>query len=231
MRATKKVKGIVVSAWSEHKFEVILGGIAILGFPVAFYYTRPDSLSPSDLIQIYTLIILVIVTASYAVSTRRIQLTAMDEVEAVRQQTEASRDAVEAALRAERNAVMPIVKLDIGGWISNGASQQVLKARNVGRGPALNLRLWAENNPIGKDDSPARITEHAFLEVGLEILREAEVRDGPLSIEKGFYFVGQYDDIYGQGFRSTTYVSRDRSEVVTRATFVRLEEVEEAHEC
>ena len=137
MQLTTKAKDIVASAWSEHKFEVILGGIAILGFPVAFYYTKRALLSPSDLIQIYTLIILVIVTVSYAVSTRRIQLTAIEEVEAARKLTEASRDAVEAALRAERNAMMPIIKLMPTGTL--GVHQQSVTFRNVGKGPALNL--------------------------------------------------------------------------------------------
>ena len=50
LQVTTKAKDIIVSAWSDHKFEAILGGVVILGFPVAFYYTRPDSLSPSDLI-------------------------------------------------------------------------------------------------------------------------------------------------------------------------------------
>ena len=32
LQVTTKAKAIIVSAWSDHKFEVILGGIAILGF-------------------------------------------------------------------------------------------------------------------------------------------------------------------------------------------------------
>ena len=225
MQVTTKAKDIIVSAWSDHKFEAILGGVAILGFPVAFYYTTPDSLSPSDLIQIYTLIILVIVTVSYAVSTRSIQLTAIQEVEAARQQTEASRDAVEAALRAERNAVMPIVKLTQTGFF--GAHRPSVSVSNVGKGPALNLRLWVENDPKGVDDSTTRFREVEFLEVGLEIRTDVGADDAPLNREQGFHLVGQYYDIYGQGFRSTTYIPQRQSGAVRQSTFVRLEEVKE----
>lgn len=94
-----KARNFVSSVWSNYRIETILAVLAMVGLPVAICFTERDFLSPNDLIQIYTVIILVIVTVSYAASTRK--------------QAEESRRAVEIALRSERNAVMPIVKLVI----------------------------------------------------------------------------------------------------------------------
>ena len=66
-----------------------------------------------------------------------------------------------------------------------------------------------------------------FLEVGLEIRTDLGADDAPLNREQGYRLVGQYFDIYGQGFHSTTYVPWGKSGAVTRSTFVRLEEAKD----
>ena len=87
--------------------------------------------------------------------------------------------------------------------------------------------MWVENDPKGVDDSTTRFREVAFLEVGLEMKTDVGADDAPLNREQGFHLVGQYYDIYGRGFRSTTYIPWGQSGAVRRSTFVRLEEVKE----
>ena len=210
----KKARTFVSSVWSDYRIEAILVALAIVGFPVAFYFTERNFLSPSDLIQIYTLIILVIVTVSYAVSTRRIQRTALEGVEATRKQAEESRRAVEVALRSERNAVMPIVKLDGHGPYSG--SSATASVENVGKGPALGLRVSAIVSPDSNGDYVASDS------VAIPVLEVGKSVEGPVpfSVEQGpvarswreCRLVAHYRDIYGQYFSST--FTRTRSGAV-----------------
>ena len=119
----------------------VVGVVAIL---VLVYFTEQEYLKPSDTIQIGTLIVLVCVTFWYAISTYRIDRAASQQAIATRKQAEISRQALEVALDSEKNAVMPIIRLEKGSTTSTGEEVRRLDVRyfNIGKGPALNLRAW-----------------------------------------------------------------------------------------
>ena len=77
---------LVKNVWRTYKIEAILTFLGLVFMVSLIYYTDPDWLSPSDTIQTMTLVVLVVVTVSYAMSTRKIY---------------------EVASTAERNAVFP----------------------------------------------------------------------------------------------------------------------------
>ena len=125
--------------WSDHNAEIIVTVLSLVVFGLLLRITNRNQLTPSDLTQIGTLMVLVIVTVSYAAATHRIERASKEQAEAARKQAEESQRAVEVALRAERNAVMPIVKL-LASVHPRGTID--IATCNAGRGPALNLTLW-----------------------------------------------------------------------------------------
>ena len=108
---------LVKNVWRTYKIEAILTFLGLVFMVSLIYYTDPDWLSPSDTIQTMTLVVLVVVTVSYAMSTRKIY---------------------EVASTAERNAVFPIVNLT-----AEETKQDHIRIsyQNIGRGPALNLKI------------------------------------------------------------------------------------------
>ena len=82
------------------------------------HFTESGHLSVGDAIQVLVLIVLVVVTFWYAMSTEKIY---------------------RATLNTELNSSMPIVKLRV---VSASEDEVVVEYKNVGRGPALNVRLW-----------------------------------------------------------------------------------------
>ncbi|MDE2685901.1 MAG: hypothetical protein OXI16_00160 [Chloroflexota bacterium] len=131
------------SIWADHKTEFVLGILGTFGAIALIIFTYPAFLSPSDTIQSITLILLVIVTTSYAKSTHK-------TYEATSEQVKATREAVRVALNAEQNSVAPLVKLnaervDFGEVVDKFDVEQIrITFENIGNGPALNAKIWLE---------------------------------------------------------------------------------------
>lgn len=204
------VKRSVAEFWADHKAEITLTVVSLVVFGFLIRITNRDDLTPSDLTQIGTLMILVIVTVSYAASTHRIERAAREQAEAARKQAEETQHAVELALRSERNAVMPIVNLEgHGPYFGSSATASLT---NVGKGPALGLRISA----IVKPDSDGEYLESDLVGIpAFEVGRDDEVQV-PFSEAQGpivrrweeCKLMASYRDIYGQYFRSTFTLTR-----------------------
>ena len=175
------LKGFIANIWRSYKLEAILSSVGFGAIVVLIYYTYPASLAPSDTVQTITLIVLVIVTVSYAISTRKMY---------------------QVALNAEMNTVAPVVNIEVDFAHDRGIRVIV---HNVGRGPALNFRMWLE-----ADDSQFwylksdRTKDEAF--------RTAVAADqsgpytwtndmGPLPERSGgFDIIAQYSDVHHRSF-------------------------------
>ena len=139
MKVKRFVAGVWAKYWGKALSCVLLAAVVgVLGI-----LTFCQVLTSSEFIEIFTLVVLVAVTTWYAASTQKIQ-------RAVQDQTKVSRDAVETALRAERNSVMPIVKLDGHGPYYGFSATASFE--NVGKGPALGLKLSAIVSPDSDGD-------------------------------------------------------------------------------
>lgn len=194
-----KVKKFLRRTWTSHKAEAIsciLGSIAI---GVLVYISHPGPLAPSDAIQIGTLIVLIVVTVSYASATR--------------QQAKASNQAVDIALRAEKGAAMPIIRLR---WVSFG-DRIVVNYTNVGKGPALRVNVWVRHSSgqSGDGERSSSIQSISVLAVGQEVDRAWPQLDGnlpELSLDEGFEALAEYADIHAQRFRSKVHITREEND-------------------
>ena len=178
------MKKLATIIWSEYRLESILLFLGLVLAWVLIYFTFPKTLAPSDTIQTITLVVLVIVTVSYAVSTRKIH---------------------KVAVNAEMNAVFPIVNLTI-----DVISQDQIRVsyQNIGRGPALNLRIWLERECAEQFDylkSDAMKNKGFVAALGVSQNRQLEWdgSEGELPTRKdGFDVVAEYSDVFQQGFTS-----------------------------
>ena len=178
------MKRIAKSVWRTYRIEVILSFLGLVLMAALIYFTDPNWLSPSDTIQTITLVVLVIVTTSYARSTRKIY---------------------EVASNAERNAVFPIISMAAEVTDPN---QILISYKNIGRGPALNLRIWLELE--GEDQfwylkSKTKKNEGFLAAVGVGQCgqRRWYNSEGPLpTTSSGFDIVAEYADVFQQGFQS-----------------------------
>ena len=196
------------SLWSDRKVEIVGLGLVMCVILVLIGFTTRALLAPSDSIQIVTLVILVVVTFSYAESTRRIQRTAIEEVEATRQQAEESRRAVEVALTAEKNAMLPIVEVRVLVPIPGGFK---VVCRNVGNGPALNLMVLANYSLPDREDyetfASASVSVLPVKDFETPEMNVPKMPEGTLDIEWRFCLEGHYVDIYGRPCRSTMNIT------------------------
>ena len=164
--------------------EAILSFLGLVLMVALICYTDPDWLSPGDTIQTMTLVVLVIVTVSYARSTRKIY---------------------EVALNAERNAVFPIIS--IVAEVTN-LDQIRISYENIGRGPALNLEIWLELNydeqfRYLKSEEMKNRSFRAALGVGQSGQLEWNSSEGVLPTRRsGIDIVAEYTDVFRQGFWS-----------------------------
>ncbi len=179
-----KKKKLFVTAWRTYGIKAILS-VLILGLSTALIrYTKPGWLSLDDAIQMMTLAILVIVTLFYAWSTHNIY---------------------KVALNAEKNAVFPIVNVT-----TDVISQDYIRVsyQNIGKGPALNFKIWVERE--GEDKflylkSQTKKTEsfRAAVGAGQSGHHEWVNSDGPLPTRNsGFDVVAEYTDVFQQVFVS-----------------------------
>ena len=90
---TKLRKWALVFAISVSLLVALLVALFLL-----VYFTYPQPLSPSDTIQILTLVVLVIVTAWYAFSTHRINSATSKQAAAITEQARISGEALRVAL-------------------------------------------------------------------------------------------------------------------------------------
>ena len=178
------IKRLAKGTWNTYKIESILAFLGFVLLVALIYFTDPEWLSPSDTIQIMTLVVLVIVTVSYARSTRKIY---------------------EVALNSERNAVYPIVNLT-----AEETRQDYIRVsfQNIGRGPALNIRMWLELDYdqqfayLNSEEMKGR-SFRAALGVGQQGQLEWSNSEGPLPTRtSGIDVVAEYTDVFRQRFQS-----------------------------
>ena len=191
-----KVRNLLRHVWTSHKAEAISGLLGLITIGVIVYFTHPGPLAPSDAIQISTLIILVIVTISYASATR--------------QQAKASSQAVDIALRTEKDATMPIVRMH---WGEYGSGIRIYY-RNVGKGPALRVNVWVRHCSEQSEDGDrsSSIQSISVLAVDEDIHRTWRQLDGGLSglsREDELEALAEYADIHARRFRSRVHIMRD----------------------
>ena len=194
-----RVKNVAQRIWASYRVEAVACVLGSVAIAVLVYFSYPSPLAPSDAIQIGTLVILVIVTVSYASATR--------------QQAEASTQAVDIALRAEKNAAMPIIRLrrgDFGDWI-------IINYKNVGKGPALRVNVWVETSfEQSVDVEPTRsVQSTSVLAANEETSRAWRRPDGDqpaFSLEDGFEAIAEYADIHAQRFRSRVLITLEEND-------------------
>ena len=167
----------------SYKIEAILFLLGLAATGGLIYFTRRELLGPSDTIQTITLIVLVIVTVSYAVSTRKIY---------------------GVALNSERNAVVPIINLSME---ETGQDHIRIAYENIGRGPALNIRIWLEREDDEqfwylKSETNKNKGFRAAVGVGQSGNRRWDNSEGPLPAYTGFDIVAEYTDVFHQRFES-----------------------------
>ena len=184
------MKNQINSIWTGHKIELALCILGVCVGIVLIVFSYPAFLSPSDTIQSITLILLVVVTISYAKSTHKIH---------------------NVALIAEKNAVAPLIKLKLNPVTTSLYILQVAY-ENIGRGPALNLKIWLDVDgelfSYLKSDIEKSKSYHTAVGVG-----ESEIHnwigDGNSTpprylpdANSGFDIVAEYSDVFGQDFES-----------------------------
>ena len=202
------------SDWQTSGMGALLCGAILVAGAVLVYFTERAYLKPGDSIQILALIILAAVTLWYAISTHRINKSANEQAIAIREQAETSRRALQVALDAEKNAVLPVVTLTTGGSSSGSLVTEVnANGSNIGSGPAMNLRIWLESSS-GDPAVTHKSSTKPYNVLGVGESRTLRWRhtseDKPLpSFEMGFYVVAEYSDIFGRRFGSRIFSSRE----------------------
>lgn len=208
--------------WNFRKRPWLVWSVLILSYAIALaflssliYFTKRVPLDPGDTVQIIALVVLVAVTLWYAISTARIHGANAKQVVATqtqatvsREQAQTSRESLEIALNAEKNAVVPIIKLTSRGTSSSGGELQSIEVgyANIGKGPALNLRAWllfqADYSDEDERTGILPVEVIAVEESNLLLwLRNRNTTLLPASASD-FDIVAEYSDIYEQHFCS-----------------------------
>ena len=191
-----------------------LVSIAAIGVALVSCLTQQGLLTLSEGIEIVTLGGLILVTSWYAYSTYGIQRSTADQVAATREQAETSRQATEIALSATKNAVLPIVTVGSPGISGTQVAPGNVRAEtvrvsyeNIGRGPALNLKVWLRYDPEEFGDYAGSTAKHIdVLGAGQEGRCEWQSAEESLPLPgqtHGYDVIAEFTDIYGRKFRST----------------------------
>ena len=174
-----------IMTWISNKLVAIALVIGLVVVGVLIYYTKlPQALEASDTIQVSAIIVLIIVTAHYATSTRKI---------------------AEIALNAELNEVYPMI--DLVAAIAD-TDRIVIYYRNIGAGPALNLRVWIEGDgeqfSYLQSDTEKNREYLSAVGVNQEGQRRWSVGNNRALPTRttGFDIVAEYTDVFRQGFQS-----------------------------
>ena len=181
--------------WLPLGVGLLLCVTVLVAVAVLVNFTERAYLKPSESIQILTLVVLVAVTFWYAMSTHRLNRSS-DE------QAQTGRQALQVALDAEMNTVLPIVAIELQS-ISNVVG---FSYSNIGRGPAIDLNIWLET-----PSEPSRFERSAGFEIsailGTGVKRE-DFEPFPEGVEYTTSFsppldiIAEYTDIFGRRFRS-----------------------------
>ena len=217
------MKRLAVNFLLDHWAEIIVTLLFSVAFGLLLRITNREELTQSDLTQVGTLMVLVIVTVSYAAVTHRIEHAAKEQAEAANSQAQESQRAVEAALRAERNSVKPIVDMLL---VMPTVSSFQIDVSNVGVGPALNLEVMLIYEGDGGDytceSGPIQV-----LGAGQMSKCDLDIREVPQEIRFSgtrYQLLAIYEDIYGQRFRSWAFPSPDLTQTGLRFTFEQMED-------
>ena len=188
--------------------------IAAIGVALVTCLTLQGLLTLNEGIEIVTLGGLILVTSWYAYSTYGIQRSAADQVAATWEQAETSRRATEIALSATKNAVLPIVSVGSPGISGTQVAPGVVCAetvqigyKNIGRGPALNLKVWLSYDSEEFGDYAGSTVKHIDV-LGAGQGGRCEWRSAEESLPlpnqtHGYDVIAEFTDIYGRKFRST----------------------------
>ena len=208
-----RLKRLLNSIFGDYKTEVVLCVIGLAITLALIYFSYPESFAPSDTIQAITLIVLVVVTVSYAKSTHKIY-------KATSEQVHATQEAVRVAVDSERNSFAPIVELTL--YNDNpqyiGHEDIPIFYKNVGKGPALNLVLWINGDDEQfcylKSDYEKKRRFRAALGVGdsYKEIWHANINETPTqplpSANSGYDVVAEYTDVFGRRFESKLTIIR-----------------------
>lgn len=179
---------------------IIVGAIVAAGL-LAYC----DIIGLRDAIEIIVLIVLVSATLWYAFSTNHI--------------AEISRRSLQLALDAEKNAVLPIIKLsrDSTSVSQSGGERAEVHFTNVGRGPALNIRAWLTCQTTGSETNERTAIKFADV-IGVGEAGRFAWEQGPDTTwfppsPNNFDVVIEYSDIYCRHFASRFSISNQHEHV------------------
>lgn len=197
--------------WSDHKTELILGIVGALGGIALIVFSYPAFLSPSDTIQSITLILLVVVTTSYAKSAHNTYKATSAQVTATKEATEVNRQAVQVAIDSEHNAVAPLINLRL---VESTHFMGIMSVdyENLGKGPALDLMVWIKGDDeqfhyLQSDAERNRHFRPAIREgetVRCDWSQNMDISPTqPLpTINSGFDVIAEYTDVFRSRFES-----------------------------
>ena len=183
---------------------VFLVGLCVIGAIIYLRYI--GSLMTSDTIQSILVTILVVTTVVYTrftvIYTRSTE-SYTRSTESYARSTESyarsTHQSYQVALNAEKNAAMPVIALTAEITRHN---MMLVSYQNVGKGPALNLRIWlelAEEKQFLYLKSDIMKNKGFCSAVGVDqsgYLGWSEA-EGPLPTPtSGFDIVAEYDDVY-----------------------------------
>ena len=198
------MKSFIASNWSNLALAIVLVVLLLAAILWLAYLTYLQHLTPGDTIQIIALLVLVIVTGWYALSTHRINRAAAEQAASSREQAKTSKDALQVALNAQKNALLPIIKMESRGLdvksSETGTHDVSVDMKNIGNGPALYLSVWIENR-LRHTEHVQRIDLHSLdiLESGdsCRAANKFHLQTSSMGIyDSGFVVVAGYTDIF-----------------------------------
>ena len=159
---------------------------------------------------------LVWVTALYVLETAGIRKSSEESAGAAREQAKATIEMVMATKEQQHNIVAPVIELSTGLYSDEGTVEVWL--RNIGVGPALNLRCWIDD----PEHPELRKKEKALFQGGLGVgSTYPSTKIGPITWSpairtglKGYKLIqsqgrlrAQYEDVFGMTYESSFIVS------------------------
>ena len=192
-----KVQDAANEVRKTYKLEATSIIVVVISLSLLIFFHFCSRLTISELVQSATLIILVLVTLWYAKSTYKLQ-TATNDYRVTTQQI------FEVTRNAEINASAPVISLKV----AIVDSKIRIEYENLGRGPALNFRVWLRVAgetfrylESDKEKNARYRTAVAAGQSGSHSWIGLENRPLP-SWSPGFDVLAEYRDIFRQDFES-----------------------------